>query len=80
MMSTPLPPIYRDIRRLLVHSEEMVWRFARYHKYTVGTDLRTQAMRMMRGVSRACFDIGQQAQHVQALVWLVDDYKLTRIA
>ena len=26
MMSTPLPPIYRDIRRLLVHTEEMVRR------------------------------------------------------
>ncbi len=77
MMSTPLPPIYRDIRRLLVHTEEMVRRFARYHKYTVGTDLRTGAMSMMRGVNRACFDTVQQAQHVQALVWLVDDYKLT---
>jgi len=76
-MSTPLPPIYRDIRRLLVHTEEMVRRFARYHKYTVGTDLRTRAMQMMRGVNRACFDTAQQAQHVQALVWLVDDYKLT---
>ena len=76
-MNTPLPPIYRDIRRLLVHTEEMVRRFARYHKYTVGTDLRTQAMDMMRGVNRACFDNAQQAQHVLALVWLVDHYKLT---
>jgi len=76
-MSTPRPPIYRDIRRLLVLTEEVVRRFARYHKYTVGTDLRTQAMQMMRGVNRACFDAGQQARHVQALVWLVDDYKLT---
>jgi len=77
MMSTPLPPIYRDIRRLLVHNEELVRRFSRYHKYTVGTDLRTQAMNMMRGVNRACFDTGQQAPHIQASVWLVDDYKLT---
>ena len=76
-MSTPLPPIYRDIRRLLVHTEEMVRRFARYHKYTVGTDLRTQAMSMMRAVNLACFDKAQHAQHVQALVWRVDDYKLT---
>ena len=76
-MSPPLPPIYRDIRRLLVYTEEMVRRFARYHKYTVGTDLRTQAMALMRGVNRACFDIPQQARHVQALVWLVDEYKLT---
>jgi len=61
----------------MVHTEEVVRCFARYHKYTVGTDLRTQAMSLMRGVNRACFDTAQQAQHVQALVWLVDDYKLT---
>ena len=59
-MSTPLPPIYRDIRRLLVHTEEMVRCFARYHKYTVGTDLRSQAMSMMRGVNLACFDTAKQ--------------------
>ena len=93
-MSTPLPPIYRDIRRLLVHTEEMVRRFSRYHTYTVGTDLRTQAMFMMRGVNRACFDAAvsippngrldadclplvQQAPHINTLVWLVDEYKLT---
>lgn len=76
VIGAPLPPIYRDIQRLLV-LRKLVRRFARYHKYTVGTDWRTQAMRMMRGVNRACFDTGQQAQHVQALVWLVDDYKLT---
>lgn len=62
-MSTPLPPIYRDIRRLLVHTEEMVRRFSRYHKYTVGTDLREQAMRLTRGVNRSCFDTAQQVQH-----------------
>jgi hypothetical protein len=59
-MSTSLPPIYRDIRRLLVHTEEVVRHFSRYHKYTVGTDLRTQAMSLMRGVNRACFDTAQQ--------------------
>lgn len=36
-MSIPLPPIYRDIRRLLVLTEDLVRRFSRYHKYTVGT-------------------------------------------
>ena len=43
-MGMPLPPIYRDCRRLLVHTEGVVQRFARYHKYTVGTDLRQQAI------------------------------------
>jgi hypothetical protein len=55
----------------------MVQRFARYHKYTVGTDLRQQAMGIMRGVHRAVYDRAQQTRHVQALVWAVDEYKLT---
>ncbi len=46
-MRQPLPPIYRDCRRLLVHTEAVVQRFSRYHKYTVGTDLRQQAMALM---------------------------------
>lgn len=76
-MSIPLPPIYRDCRRLQVHIEEVVRRFSRYHKYTVGADLRRQAMALMCGVHRAVHDRAQQAGPVQALVWQVDDYKLT---
>lgn len=76
-MSTPLPPIYRDCRRLLVLTEDLVRRFSRYHKYTVGTDLRQSAMAIMRTVNQAVHDKQRQAQHVQALVWRVDDYKLT---
>jgi hypothetical protein len=76
-LTPTLPPIYRDCRRQLVHTEGMVQRFARYHKYTVGTDLRQQAMCIMRGVHRAVYDRAQQTRHVQALVWAVDEYKLT---
>jgi hypothetical protein len=68
MISTPLPPIYRDIRRLLVLTAKMVRRFARYHKYTVGTDLRTQAMQMMRCVNRACFDAAPTSSACAGLV------------
>lgn len=76
-MSAPLPPIYRDCRRLLVHTEQVVRRFSRYHKYTVGTDLRQQAFVVMRGVHVAVYDKPNQVHHVRALVWLVDSYKLT---
>lgn len=76
-MRTPLPPIDRDCRRLLVHTEEMVRRFSRYHKYTVGTDLRQAAMDIMRTVNQAVHDRPFQHQHVQALVWRVDEYRLT---
>lgn len=42
------------ICRLLVRTESVVQRFARYHKYTVGTDLRTQAMQLTRCWSVPC--------------------------
>lgn len=34
--------IYRECRWLLLPTEEVVLRFSRYHKYTVGTELRHQ--------------------------------------
>jgi hypothetical protein len=34
-------------------------------------------MGIMRGVHRAVYDRAQQTRHVQALVWAVDEYKLT---
>ena len=76
-MDTPLPPIYRDIRRLLVHTEGVVQRFARYHKYTVGTNMRRQAMQLMRCMHRVVYEPARQPDHVGALVWLADNYKLT---
>ncbi len=33
-------PIYRDAYDLTVHIEKIVQNFSRYHKYTLGTDLR----------------------------------------
>lgn len=45
--------ICRVIRRMLVPTADVVRRFARYHKYTVGTDMRTQDIQLMRYVHRA---------------------------
>ena len=39
-------PMWRDARRLLVLTEEAVRRFPRYHEYTLGSDLRRQAMQV----------------------------------
>lgn len=38
---------------MLVPTADVVRRFARYHKYTVGTDMRTQDIQLMRYVHRA---------------------------
>lgn len=47
-MIAQLPPIYPDYRRLLIPTEEMVRRFSRYQKYTLGAALLQAAMRVMR--------------------------------
>lgn len=64
-MGAPLPPIYRDCRRLLAHTEQMVRRFARDHIYTVGANLRQGAKQLMRSVNQAVHDRAQALAHVQ---------------
>ena len=46
-------PIWRDANRLLLAIEQAVGQFSRYHKYSLGTDLRRQAMAVCRLILRA---------------------------
>jgi hypothetical protein len=46
-------PIWRDATQLLLEIEKAVMGFPRYHKYTLGTDLRQQAMGIVRLIHRA---------------------------
>lgn len=69
-------PIWRDSQRLLVLTEEAVRRFPRYHKYTLGSDLRHQAMEVCRLVNRAWRDPRGRSRHVAQLVMAVDEFKL----
>lgn len=62
-MTTPLPPNYRDCRRLLVLTEDIVRRFSRYHKYTVGTDLRRRPW-------ASCVPSTRPPRQVQQTGWL----------
>lgn len=71
-----LPPIYRDIKRLVVMTEETVKKFHRYHRYTIGSDLRKQAARLLRLVHRAWLDKANAAQWVHKLLWAIDDFRL----
>ena len=41
-------PIWKAAMDLAVHLEHAVRRFARYHKYTLGTELRQTAQRLCR--------------------------------
>ncbi|CAK0750022.1 Four helix bundle protein [Gammaproteobacteria bacterium] len=76
-------PIWRDANRLLLEIERSVRKFPRYHKYTLGSDLRRLAMDICRGIVRAAHLVGGgeiQREHERALerlIFLVEDLKTT---
>ena len=69
--------IWRDATRLLLAIEQAVRLFPRYHKYTLGTELRQQAMRVCRLIMRAADQRADQGPWLQQLVTAVDDLKLS---
>ena len=44
-------PIFREAYDLSVHIEKIVRNFSRYHKYTLGTDLRNKSLRILEKLS-----------------------------
>ncbi|MFL1404226.1 four helix bundle protein [Marinobacter sp. M1N3S26] len=77
MTNARLPDIARKAERLLVDIETAVRTFTRYHKYTLGSDLRTQAMTVVRMCHRAWRDRARQAHWVAELIWAIDELKLS---
>ena len=75
MQSSRLP-IWRDSQLLLVEIEQAVRQFPRYHKYAIGTDLRQQAIRILRVLTRAINAQGKERElYVRQLVDAIDDIK-----
>jgi hypothetical protein len=70
-------PIWRDANRLLLAIEQAVRAFPRYHKYTLGTELRRQAMQVCRLIMRAADQRAEQARWLGQLVVAIDDLKLS---
>lgn len=76
-MFKSLPPIARLAQRILADVENAVRRFPRYHKYTVGSDLRAQAMQVARCVHRAWRESDQKLERVRELAAAIDDLKIS---
>lgn len=72
-------PLWRDAQRLLLDVERVVRGFPRYHKYTLGSELRRQAMDISRLVARAAQQHEPQARlpWLEQLVWKVEDLKMS---
>ena len=69
-------PIWRDANRLLLSVERVVRRFPRYHKYTLGSELRQQAMLICRLIHRAWRERQWVCRWLLRLVRAIDDLKL----
>lgn len=71
--------MWRDAQRLLVDIEQVVRGFSRYHKYTLGSELRRQAMDINRLVARAAqqYEAEARLRLVEQLAWKVEDLKMS---
>lgn len=78
-------PIWRDANRLLLEVEQSVRHFPRYHKYTLGSEMRGQAMNICRLIQRAWFEQRDKKHNavpselpakLDKLINAVDDLKL----
>ncbi|MFZ5698764.1 MAG: four helix bundle protein [Pseudomonadota bacterium] len=76
-MKAELPDIAKLAERLLCDIEQAVKAFPRYHKYSLGSELREQAMLVTRLCHRAWRDRSKQAQWVSELVWAIDEMKIS---
>jgi hypothetical protein len=68
-------PVWKAAMDLAVHLEHAVRRFPRYHKYTLGTELRQTAQRLCRWVARANNASGEARLALDQLVLAVDEMK-----
>ncbi len=68
-------PIYKASMDFCVYAENLVKGFSRYHKYTIGTDLRNNAKEILFLIHRANIDQENKFLHVKKLVFKIEDTK-----
>lgn len=68
-------PIWRQANLCLLDIERVVKRFSRYHKYTLGSELRHKAMCICQCIHRAFSRKYSRVKLVQQLSELIDDLK-----
>jgi hypothetical protein len=76
-MTSNAPPIVKLAERLVVEIEIVVRGFARYHKYTTGSELRSAARKVLWCAYRAYRDHATRGDWLERLVHAVDELKLT---
>ncbi len=71
------PAIWADSLRLAVEIEQAVRGFSRYHKYSVGADLRRQAAHICQLVAQAARFAARRPATLERLVLAVEALKTT---
>ncbi len=69
-------PIWRDANALLIAVENTVRHFPRYHKYTLGSEMRLKAMQICRLIAYAWQNKSRTPTVLPRLVDAVDDLKI----
>ncbi len=69
-------PIFRDAYDLALHIEKIVHNFSRYHKYTLGADLRNKSREILEKIVKAN-NAGNRAAHLLALREELEALKVT---
>jgi len=68
-------PIYRSTMNLCVYVETIVKSFDKYHKYTIGEDLRTYSKELMFMIHRANIS-HEKKEKLQELTYKCEDLKM----
>jgi hypothetical protein len=69
-------PIFREAYDLAVHMEKIVRNFSRYHKYTLGTDLRDKSRSVLEKIVKAN-NARERASHLLELRQELESFKVT---
>jgi hypothetical protein len=76
-MTFEAPPIVKLAETVLVEIEQAVSVFPRFHKYSIGEELREDARKVARLAHRAWRDQKHKGDWINRLVYAVDDLKLS---
>ena len=68
-------PIYRDVYSLLLKIFEVTKEFPREYKYTLGQDMKRDAMKLVQGIYRANKAVDKQ----ESIAVLQDDFEIVKL-
>jgi len=75
-MYRKVSPILRDANQLLLETEQIVRHFPRYHKYTLGSELRAKVFKINQLLARAWQYKEQTQYYLQRVIRAIDDLKI----